>query len=74
VDEMAYDAELHLAYCPGGSGKISIIRVEGDKLASLGDVPGASGRSVVVDPKTHTVWIAWSKGAQSFVQPFASSQ
>lgn len=73
VDEMAYDAELHLAYCPGGSGNISVIRVEGDKLAFLENVPGASGRSVVVDPKTHTVWIASNKGDQSFVQPFAVS-
>jgi DNA-binding beta-propeller fold protein YncE len=73
VDEMAYDSQLHLAYCPGGSGKISVIRLEGDKLTGLGEAPGALGRSVVVDPDTHTVWIAGSKGDQSFVQPFTPS-
>lgn len=71
VDEMAYDPELHLAYCPGGGGKISVIRVEGDKLTVIENVEGASGRSVVVDPKTHTVWLAFNKGDRAFVQPFA---
>jgi WD40 repeat protein len=74
VDEIAYDPELHLAYCPGGSGKISVIGVQGDKLAALGEVPGTTGRSVVLDPKTHTVWLAFSKGEQCFVQPFASGK
>ncbi|MEI7733603.1 MAG: hypothetical protein WCO56_28815 [Verrucomicrobiota bacterium] len=70
VDEMAYDPELHLAYCASSAGKLSVVRVTGDTLVSLGDVPTAAGaKSVVVDPKTHTVWIAYSKGTQSFVQP-----
>ncbi len=70
VDEMAYDPELHLAYCPGGSGKIAVVSVEGEKLNKIEDVPGAAGRSVVVDPKTHIVWIASAKGEQAFVTPF----
>jgi hypothetical protein len=74
VDEMAYDPQLHITYCPGGSGKISVVGVEGDKLNVLGDVPAASGRSVVVDPNTHTVWIASSKADQCFVQPFITGQ
>jgi hypothetical protein len=74
VDEMAYDPQLHVAYCPGGSGKISIVRVEGQNLTGLGQAPGALGRSVVVDPGTHTVWIAGTKGDQCFVQPFTTEQ
>jgi len=72
VDEMAYDAELHLAYCPGGSRNISVVRVEGDKLTFVENVPGASGRSIVVDPMTHIVWVASNKGDQAFVQPFSA--
>lgn len=71
VDEIAYDADYHLAYCPGGSGNISVVRVQGDNLVLVENVPGASGRSIVVDPKTHTVWMASSKGDQSFVQPYS---
>jgi hypothetical protein len=74
VDEMAYDPELHLAYCPGGSGNISVVRVEPEKLVVLESVSGAAGRSIVVDPKTHTVWMASSQGDQSFVQPFAAAR
>jgi DNA-binding beta-propeller fold protein YncE len=74
VDEMAYDPQLRLAYCPGGSGKISVVRVAEDKLTGLGEVSGALGRSVVVDPATHNVWVAGSKGDQCFVQPFTTEK
>jgi DNA-binding beta-propeller fold protein YncE len=71
VDELAYDPELHLAYCGSGQSKISVAKVEGDKLTSLGDVSTPGGaKSIVSDPKTHTVWIAYSQGDKSFVQPF----
>jgi hypothetical protein len=41
------------------------------KLTALGDVPDETGTGdIVVDPKTHTVWIAYAKGSQCFVQPF----
>jgi DNA-binding beta-propeller fold protein YncE len=70
VDEIAYDSELHRAYCPGGSGMITVIRVEGEKLEVVENVPGSSGRSIAVDPKTHIVWIASNKGNESFVQAF----
>jgi DNA-binding beta-propeller fold protein YncE len=71
VDQMAYDPQFHTAYCASGQGKISVVNLKADKLNTLGDVPGASGcHSIVVDPKTHLVWIAFSKGEESFVQPF----
>jgi DNA-binding beta-propeller fold protein YncE len=72
VDEMAYDPGLHIAYCASRQGKISAVAVEAGKLTSLGDVPDETGTGdIVVDPKTHTVWIAYHKGDQCFVQPFA---
>lgn len=73
VDEMAYDSELHLAYCASSQGQISVVALEGEKLNVVGTV-AAGGKSVVVDPKTHTVWNAYSKGDQSFVQPFTPSK
>ncbi len=41
-------------------------------LTAIEDIstPGST-KSIVVDPKTHLVWIAYSKGEQSFVQPFS---
>jgi DNA-binding beta-propeller fold protein YncE len=75
VDEIAYDPQLHKVYCASGQGKISVVGLEGDKLNALGDMPDESGcHSIVVDPKTHTVWIAYGKRDQSFIQPFTSAQ
>ncbi|MGH7993909.1 MAG: YncE family protein [Limisphaerales bacterium] len=75
VDEIAYDSSRHTAYCASRQGKISVVAVAPDKLTALGDVPDERGTgSIVVDPKTHTVWIAYHKGEQCFVQPFAAAQ
>jgi DNA-binding beta-propeller fold protein YncE len=71
VDEMAYDPGLHVAYCASREGKISVVAVEAGKLTALGDVPDKLGTGdIAVDPKTHTVWIAYPKGDHCFVQPF----
>ena len=71
ADEMAYDPGLHTAYCASGQGKISVVRVAADKLTAVGDVPTTAGlKSIAVDTKTHSVWTAYAKGDQSFVQPF----
>ncbi len=71
VDEMAYDPGLHIAYCASRQGKISCVAVATGKLAALGDVPDQIGTGdIVVDPKTHIVWIAYQKGGQCFAQPF----
>ena len=73
VDEMAYDPQLHQAYCASSGGQITVVALDGEKLTVVGTLPGG-GKSVVVDPKTHTVWNAYSKGGQSFVQPFTPSK
>jgi DNA-binding beta-propeller fold protein YncE len=75
VDEMAYDPGLHRAYCASRVGKISVVAVESGKLTPLGDVPDETGTGdIVVDPKTHTVWIAYKKGNQCFAQPFSATK
>jgi DNA-binding beta-propeller fold protein YncE len=72
VDEMTYDPGLHLAYCASRQGKISVVAVEATNLTALDDVPDENGTGdIVVDPKTHVVWIAYAKGDQCFVQPFS---
>ena len=73
VDEMAYDPGLHLAYCSSRLGKISVVAVAADKLTSLGEVASQTGAgNIAVDPQTHIVWVAFSKGKDgpAFVQPF----
>ena len=71
VDEVTYDPGPHVAYCASRQGKISVVAVAAGKLTALGDVPDETGTGdIVVDPKTHTVWIAYAKGSQCFVQPF----
>jgi YVTN family beta-propeller protein len=75
IDQLAYDPGLHRAYGASGTGKISVVQVDGNKLTALGDAPSADGaHSIAVDPKTHTVWIAYAKGDSSFVQPFAPAK
>jgi DNA-binding beta-propeller fold protein YncE len=75
VDEIAYDPGLHVAYCASRQGKISVVSAESGKLTPLGDVPDEAGTGdITVDSKTHTVWIAYKKGAQCFAQPFTAAK
>jgi len=75
VDEMTYDPGLHIAYCASRQGNISVISVADGKLSGLGEVPDEPGTGdITVDPKTHTVWIAYKKGNDCFVQPFTPTK
>jgi len=75
VDEMAYDADKHIAYCATRFGKISVVAVAADKLTSLGDVPDEAGTGdIAVDPKTHIVWIGYKQGTNCFAQPFTPTK
>jgi DNA-binding beta-propeller fold protein YncE len=75
VDEMAYDPKFHTAYCASGQGKISVVSVKDGQLTALGDVPNTAGcHSIVIDPQTHIVWVAYAKGDQSFAQPFMAGE
>ena len=71
VDQIAYDRELHRLYCASGLGKVAVLGITGGKLSKLGEAASAEGaHSVALDPKTHTVWVAYAKGEASFVQAF----
>ncbi|HXB59838.1 MAG TPA: hypothetical protein VNU95_09745 [Candidatus Acidoferrales bacterium] len=75
VDEMTYDPGLHTAYCASRQGKISVVAVADDSLTPMGDVPDADRTGdITVDPRTHTVWIAYQKDGQCFAQPFTPNQ
>ena len=75
VDEMTYDPGLHMAYCASRQGKISVVAVADDSLTPMGDVPDADRTGdITVDPRTHTVWIAYQKDGQCFAQPFTPDQ
>jgi len=74
-DEMTDDPGLDIAYCASRQGKISVLAVRDGQLTPLGDVPDEQGTGdIVVDPKTHLVWVAYRKGDQCFVQPFTPSK
>lgn len=71
VDQIAYDPDLGRVYCASGTGVISAVFVAENKLTPLGDTPSEKGaHSIAVDPKSHTVWIAYAKGDKAFVQSF----
>jgi DNA-binding beta-propeller fold protein YncE len=73
VDEIAYDPGLQRAYCASGTGVISVVAVDKGALKTLDSIPSVQGaHSIAVDPKTHTVWIAFAKDTKAFVQPFTA--
>jgi hypothetical protein len=75
VDQIAYDAGLHQVYCASGTGKLAVVKLENSHLSTLGEVDSSAGcHSVVVDLKTHDVWVAYVKGDQSMIQSFAPSK
>ena len=75
VDQIAYDRDLHRVYCASAKGKIAIAGVGDGKLTNLGEVASSDGcRSIAVDSKTHTAWVAYAKGEASFVQPFRATK
>ena len=49
--------------------------MEKDKLVPAGEVASSDGaRSIALDAKTHTVWIAYAKGEVGVVQPFTPAK
>ena len=74
VDEIAYDPGLQRVYCASGSGTISVVALDQNKLTTLAPLTSAPGcHSIAVDPKTHTVWIVFAtKDNKPFVQSFTS--
>jgi hypothetical protein len=73
VDEIAYDPALQRVYCASGLGIISVVGLDRNRLVALPpltSVPGAP--SIAIDPRTHTVWIAFAKNDKPYVQAFTA--
>lgn len=71
-DQIAYDSELKRLYVPG-NGVMDVIQVSDDKAKILGMVPVPKGcHSVVVDPVTHDVWVAYTDATQSYMMRFVT--
>jgi len=71
VDEIAYDPGLKRVYCASGTGVLSVVSLNDNKLATLAPLTSSPGtHSVAVDPKTHTVWIVFAKDNKAYVQAF----
>ncbi|HEX4083970.1 MAG TPA: hypothetical protein VHY22_03585 [Chthoniobacteraceae bacterium] len=74
VDEIAYDRGAHRVYCASGTGKIAVLAVEDGQLKPLGEVTSEPGaRSIAVNPRDHSVWIAYMGADGSYVQQFTPS-
>jgi len=75
VDEVAYDAERARLYCASALGKLAIFKVGPGTLEKLGELTTSPGaKSVAVDVKTHTVWLAYMKDEASYVQAFRAAE
>ncbi len=71
VDQIAMDHGLRRIYCASHNGGLSVVEETeaGGKL--LGEVKTPKGaRSVAVDQATHAVWIAYTEGANCFIQRY----
>jgi len=70
-DQIAYDRGLKRLYIPG-SGQMEVVAIGKTGMHTLGTVPVPKGcHSVTVDPKTHTVWIAYTDDKNSYLQPYS---
>lgn len=68
VDQIAFDPGLKRVYCASRSGVLSVLEETADGAVSLGDVKTAPGaKTVTVDPKTHSVWVAYADKEKSYV-------
>jgi DNA-binding beta-propeller fold protein YncE len=63
VDAAAFDPETHLGFVSGGgSGTVTVARVEPDKLTVVQTLPTERGaRTMTVDAKTHRIYLANAK-------------
>jgi DNA-binding beta-propeller fold protein YncE len=63
VDAAAFDPETHLGFVSaGGSGTVTVARVEADKLTVVQTLNTERGaRTMTVDPKTHRIYLSNAK-------------
>lgn len=71
VTQIAFDSVLERLYCPGSSGKMTVLNTGGNMVRPLGEVPTARGaKSIAVDPKTQAVWLAYTEGGKCYARKF----
>jgi DNA-binding beta-propeller fold protein YncE len=74
VDQIAMDTVAGLVYCAGAE-KMSVVRVTGDKITTLGELAtAATAKNVAVDPATHAVWTTYTDGKSSFARSWMAPQ
>ena len=68
VDQIAFDPGNQRIYCAAGQGKLTVLQESEEAVKSLGDVATPAGtHTLAVDPKTHSVWIAFARAEESYV-------
>lgn len=69
VDQIAFDPETKRIYCASRTGVLSIVEEKSDGgIAALADVKTAVGaKTLAIDPKTHSVWVAYADEEQSYI-------
>jgi YVTN family beta-propeller protein len=74
VDQIAFDAAGGLLYC-AGADKMSVIRADGAKLATVGELAtAATAKNVAIDPATRAVWTTYTDGKKSFAKSWVPPQ
>ena len=68
VDQIAFDPGNKRIYCAAGQGKLTVLQETEAAVKSLGNVATPAGtHTLAVDSNTHSVWIAFAKGEDSYV-------
>ncbi|HEY4783764.1 MAG TPA: hypothetical protein VIH54_18235, partial [Chthoniobacterales bacterium] len=68
VDQIAFDPGNKRIYCAAGQGKLTVLQETEAAVKSLGSVATPAGtHTLAVDSNTHSVWIAFAKGEDSYV-------
>jgi DNA-binding beta-propeller fold protein YncE len=68
VDQIAFDPGNKRIYCAAGQGKLTVLQETEAAVKSLGNVATPAGtHTLAVDSNTHSVWIAFAKGEESYV-------
>ncbi len=74
VDQIAFDPADGLVYS-AGADNMSVVRTNGAKLTTLGEIAtAATAKNVAVDPTTHQVWTTYTDGTNSFAKSWMPPQ
>jgi DNA-binding beta-propeller fold protein YncE len=70
-DQIVFDPATNRVYT-SGSGFISVVQATADGLKLLENVPVSKGaHTIMVDGRTHAVWISFADGGKSYFQSFS---